>query len=221
MANAWMRGIGRVNGKTPGGRPQGGAPRAVWHMSESDPNNLSARSVAQRLDSDGRTSHLVWNPVTGDTVQLLPATAAAAGQLTPGLRTDRAREGRVCIVIQVVGYSLLPFTDGPLNGLDPILRWLDSWEIPRWWPAGPPAPFPASHSPSGSERLWAQGGHFGHSQVPGSRADGPGAIDIGRLRGVPLPFPAPGLRSPSATGPLSRVRPSANGVRPHAATGPT
>lgn len=215
MANAWMRGIGRVNGRTSGGRCRAGAPRAVWYMSESDPNRLSARSVAQRLDSDGHSAHLVWNPVTGETVQLLPATASATGQLAPHLRADRAREGRVCIVIQVIGYSLLPFTDGPLHGLGPILAWLESWEVPRRWPAGPPAPFPASHTPPASERLWARGGHFGLSQVPGSRCDGPGAIDVERLCAGPLS--RPGALAPPVSAPLQRSHRSVEDAWPHAA----
>ncbi|MEY9210693.1 hypothetical protein NI17_014115 [Thermobifida halotolerans] len=189
MANAWMPGARRVTGTVPAGRSRGGAPRAVWCVSESDPDRWSARAAARQLDRTGRTAHLVWNPVTGDIAQLLPATAAAAGQLTPAGSVDRALEGRVCILVQVVGRSPAPFTDSPLNGLTAILDWLDSWEIPRSWPAGPPGPLPPHRDDADRERLWAQGGHFGHSQVPGSAADGPGAIDVERMRDGRLPRP--------------------------------
>ncbi|GAA3966225.1 hypothetical protein FOF52_11425 [Thermobifida alba] len=188
MANAWMPAAGRVTSSFLGGRPRGGAPRAVWSVSECDPNRWSAHSVAHRLADTGRAVHLVWNPVTGDVAQLLPATVAATGQLTPDSRVDRAGEGRVCILVQVVGHSLKPFTDGPLHGLDPVLAWLDSWGIPRTWPAGPPGS-PSPHSDADREHRWARGGHFGHSQVPGSVADGPGAVDVVRLRGDLLPPP--------------------------------
>ncbi|KUP95303.1 hypothetical protein [Thermobifida cellulosilytica] len=208
MANAWMPAAGRVTSSFPAGRPGGGAPRAVWCVSESDPEQWSAHSAARRLDSEGRAAHLVWHPVTGDVVQLLPATAAAVGQLTPHGTIDRASEGRVCIVIQVIGRSPEPFTDGPLNGLDAILAWLDSWGIPRTWPAGAPGAR-ARRSSAAQEYPWSLGGHFGHSQVPGSAADGPGAIDPVRLHGHWFPRPR---REQPGTAP-DRRRPVASGMR--------
>ncbi|NYE49156.1 hypothetical protein HDA32_004276 [Spinactinospora alkalitolerans] len=156
--------------------------------------------------------------MTGETAQLLPATAAALGQLALG-GVDRAGEGRVCVLIQVVGHALLPFTDGPLIGLDAILRWLDSWEVPRCWPAGPPATVPASYAQTGNERLWARGGHFGHSQVPESRAGGPGGIDPERILGSAAPRQRPGPPQSDAA-PLPQVRHSRNGLRPHATAAP-
>lgn len=188
MANAWMPAAGRVTSSFRGGRPGGGAPRAVWCVNESDPGQCSASTAAHDLEKAGRAAHLVWNPVNGDVVQLLPATMAATGQLTPDNRIDRAAEGRVCIVIQVVARSTTPFTDGPLNGLNAILTWLDSWGIPRFWPAGPPHPG-TPPNPAVQEHWWALGGHFGHSQVPGATAECPGAIDVKRLRGDWLPSP--------------------------------
>lgn len=186
MVNAWMPGAKRVPCTTPqGAHLAGGAPRAVWLTTESDPAALTARSVAQRLVGDGHSGHLVWNPRTGETVQLLPATAPAGGELTAGA-PDRACEGRVCVVIRVIGWSHSPFTESPLRDLDPILHWLDSWEIPRRWPAGaPPATLPAPHQRASCERLWARGGHFGHSQVPGTQSSAPGAISPHLLLGIP------------------------------------
>ncbi len=70
-----------------------------------------------------------------------------------------------------------------MTGLPGILDWLDSWGIPRRWPAGPPVAYPPGHAGGGSRRLWASGGHFGASQVPGWTAAGPGEIDIERLTG--------------------------------------
>jgi hypothetical protein len=65
-------------------------------------------------------------------------------------------------------------------GLGAILDWLDSWQIPRRWPAGPPAPFRQLARPR-SRALWARGGHYGASQVPGCDSIGPGGIDINHL----------------------------------------
>nr|WP_156002372.1 hypothetical protein [Streptomonospora sp. PA3] len=213
-----MPGAKRVPCTSPAGAHlQGGAPRAVWLTTESDPGALSARAVAQRLVGDGRSGHLVWNPRTGETVQLLPATAPAGGELTAG-SPDRACEGRVCVVIRVIGWSHVPFTDAPLHELTPILRWLDSWEIPRRWPAGaPPAVLPVRRSRAQEERLWARGGHFGLSQVPGAQVAAPGAISPHRVLAPtdPPPDRARSLASPEPPA-LSAIEHTANGERHYA-----
>ncbi|GLW24282.1 hypothetical protein [Microbispora triticiradicis] len=172
----------------------GGAPRTVWFIWPADPHGVSARSVAQRLIHLRRPSHLVWNPVTGEIVQLLPPTLAGGA-----LAADRGRNGRVCVQIHVIGSAREPFTDTKLDGLDDILAWLDSWGVPRRWPAGPPLPYPHSLAAERSRRLWARGGHFGHSQVPGTREGDPGSIDIARIIGEDAPgledaLPRGGLR---------------------------
>ena len=91
-------------------------------------------------------------------------------------------EGRVCVEICVVARADEPFTDGPMVGRREILAWLDTWDVSRSWPAGPRA-LSQSHAALRSRRLWARGGHFGASQVPGLTATGPGAIDPERLTG--------------------------------------
>lgn len=189
MARAWLQSAGVVPATVDGGSMNGGAPRAVWLLWPADPHGISAKSVAQRLVQIGRPSHLVWNPVTGEIVQSLPATRAACG--LPG---DVNRHGRVCVQIRVLGSVHEPFTDSKMDGLNEILAWLDSWKIPRSWPAGPPLPYPHSVAAPRSGRAWATGGHFGLSQVPGTTEGDPGAIDITRITGddgssvrVPLP----------------------------------
>ncbi|HEX2313713.1 MAG TPA: hypothetical protein VHJ17_08275 [Thermomonospora sp.] len=161
---------------------KGGAPRVVWFSSESDPRAVSARSTALDLARQGRPAHLVWNPYAGEIVHLLPATLAAC------LLTDPVRgEGRVCVQIMVVALSREPFTTGPMNGLEPLLRWLDAWGVPRRWPAGPPLPAPQSYHADRQRRAWARGGHFGASQVPESLQADPGALDIRRITGQDTP----------------------------------
>ncbi|WP_198167535.1 hypothetical protein [Microbispora sp. ATCC PTA-5024] len=178
MAQAWLPGASRLPSPEDSGAMLGGAPRVVWFIWPADPQAVSARSVAQRLIQLKRPPHLVWNPVTGEIVQVLPPLRAAGG-----LAGDRGRNGRVCVQIQVVGSAQEPFTDTKLDGLDDILAWLDSWGVPRRWPAGPPLPYPHSLVATRSGRLWARGGHFGHSQVPGTRDGDPGSIDIARIVG--------------------------------------
>jgi hypothetical protein len=204
-----MPGAGYVRAKADGGQMKGGAPRVVWLTLGADPQLISAHSAAQRLSQLGRPPHLVWNPFTGETVQLIPIVRAGlslgllsdidqegagpqlntypTGPLSPPPNAGAAdvhTEGRLCVQVGVVAFGCDPFTSGSLTGAEPILKWLDSWQIPRHWPAGCPAPFARAHTVSPSRKLWACGGHFGASQVPCCRAAGPGAIDVERLTGT-------------------------------------
>jgi hypothetical protein len=182
VAEAWLAGARRIDASADGGAMKGGAPRAVWFTSGTDPRIVSARSAAQSLAREGRAPHLVWNPYVGEIVQLVPMTRAA------GLLDELVgREGRVCVQIMVVGSSRDPFTNGPLESLDSIMTWLDAWGVARRWPAGPPLPSPqAYHSPR-NRRQWARGGHFGYSQVPGAGGPDPGGIDIRKITGPETP----------------------------------
>jgi hypothetical protein len=90
-------------------------------------------------------------------------------------------------------------------GLGEILAWLDSWQVPRRWPAGAPAPFRAA-TRARSRACWAIGGHFGASQVPECESIGPGGIDIDQIAStdtvVPeLPEPALAGAAPIRLGP--------------------
>jgi hypothetical protein len=196
-----MPGAVCLQAQADGGELRGGAPRVVWQTLETDPRLVSARSAAECLDKLGHTPHLVWNPLTGEVAQLLPVLRAGRGlglpaglvSTGPPAYADTAqvnREGRLCVQIAVVGFAHEPFTGGPMVNLEEILSWLDSWRIPRHWPAGQPAPFPRAYGGQRSRRLWARGGHFGGSQVPDSPATGPGDIEIERLTG---PAAAPAL----------------------------
>jgi len=167
----------------------------VWQALGADPCIVSAGSAAQRLDEHARASHLVWNPVQGEIVQLIPILRAGrllgwpedpgqAADQTPADEVARVNaEGRICVQICVVAFARDPFTSRPMTGLQQILDWLDSWGVPRRWPAGPPASFRYGLTTRGNRRLWAQGGHFGASQVPDLSAAGPGAVDIEQLTG--------------------------------------
>ena len=194
MAEAWLPGAVCVRADADGGRLSGGAPRVVWHTTESDPHDTSALSVAHQLNNLDRQPHVVWNPLTGETVQMIPATLAARA-LHGGSGAEPSREGRLCIQIEVIGFADDPFTEGPLQGLDTIMRWLDSWSVPRRWPAGPPGRAGETYGLSGrgSRRLWAQGGHFGHSQVPEAGHGGPGPIDVHKILEFDVRVPRPRL----------------------------
>ena len=214
MAHAWMPEARRIRADTDGGPLIGGAPRAVWLTLGTAPGAVSVQSAAQRLISERRPCHLIWDPVTGNVIQLISVLRAgralgAADHLdwAPGrvrVNSDNVNaEGRVCVQICVVAFAWDPFTAGPMIGLRHIMSWLDSWGVARCWPAGQPAAFPPSHPGVRSRKRWAQGGHFGASQVPGWTAGGPGAIDIGKLTGIrpPRTHSGPDRTGPERTGP--------------------
>ncbi len=211
MADAWMPGARCIRAETDGGQLGGGAPRVVWLTLGNGPHAVSAWSAAQRLNQENRPCHLVWDPLSGDIAQLLPVLRAGCALGTPehlDYDPDRLphprpavnREGRLCVQVGVLGSPREPFTGYQMIGLSAILDWLDSWQIPRRWPAGAPAPYRQAGRPR-SRALWAQGGHFGASQVPDCDSIGPGGIDIDQLAGthrVARARPEPPVADPPA-----------------------
>ena len=223
MPYAWMPGARRIRAETDGGQLKGGAPRAVWLTLGTAPCAVSIQSAAQRLVSERRPCHLIWDPMTGDIVQLISILRAGRAlgaperldwgpERVPAAPGNVNTEGRVCVQIGVLWHPADPFTGGPLAGLGSIVGWLDSWSVPRRWPAGQPAAYRAASASRvgfGAERSrvkWSRGGHFGASQVPGCENIGPGAVDIDRLTGtqilqvhsrpLPTPMPAPAAALP-------------------------
>lgn len=189
MAKAWMAGAERIEGAPARTAAGIGAPRAVWTVTGTDPDVWSAREEAVRLVREGTAAHLVWNPRTGAVAQALAATRRSDLPLGRTDRFDRfldhGDEGRVCVVVAVVSLEREPFTDGPLLGLGAILEWLESWGVPRSWPAGPPGLWPVNR-PEERTRVWAKGGHFGHDQVPGSLSTAPGRVNPEHVLTEPL-----------------------------------
>ena len=210
MAYAWMPGVRCIRAETDGGPLQGGAPRAVWLTLGARPGAVSVQSAAQRLTAEGRSCHLIWDPATGDIAQLIPVLRAGRalgaaehldwrGDCVQDKVPRVNREGRICVQIGVLACSGEPFTTGPMPGLAAILSWLDSWNVPRRWPAGRPPAF-VNAAFSRSRARWAQGGHFGASQVPECESLGPGGIDTDRLTGAHLvPVVIPHHTVPVAT----------------------
>lgn len=199
MPHAWMPEARRIRAAADGGPLGGGAPRAVWLTLGTVPGAVSVQSAAQRLITEERPCHLIWDPVTGEIVQLVSALRAARALGAPdrldwspyrlGTRPQNVNtEGRVCVQIGVLAVHAEPFTNGPLVGAEAIVSWLDSWGVARRWPSGQPTGWrsgpPAGHR-SRSRTRWARGGHFGASQVPDCENVGPGAVDIDRLTGAP------------------------------------
>jgi hypothetical protein len=71
-----MPGAERLSAAADGGCLKGGAPRAVWLVLHADPMTVSARAATEHLIQLGRPPHLVWNPLSGEVTQLIPAVRA-------------------------------------------------------------------------------------------------------------------------------------------------
>jgi hypothetical protein len=222
VAYAWLPGARYIRAETDGGPLRGGVPRAVWLTLCTAPGRVSVQSAAERLITEHRPCHLIWDPVTGEVAQLISVLRAgralgAADRLEWAPSRGRWRpasvngQGRICVQIGVLSTAAEPFTSGPLAGVEAIMSWLDAWGVARHWPCGQPSSPRAGRASSDAradrQALWARGGHFGASQVPGGVHAGPGSIDIDRLtgprsravhtRGRPAPLPAPVLAVPA------------------------
>lgn len=181
MPSRYLDGAAVVRPSSQGGAMRGGKARAVWHTTESGQGRAALASVTGFLVLEKYEPHLVWDPISGEINQLLPANESARSLVTGN------RDGDVCIQIEVCGHAADPFTDGPMVGFDRILAWLDSWGIDRAWPAGKPLAYPKSYGALNGQRTpgaWNRGGHFGHSQVPGNLHGDPGAIDIAKWAAI-------------------------------------
>jgi len=170
----------------------GGSRKVVWHTTENDPNYTSALAVARYLNSVGSQVHLVWNPNTGEMVQMIPANRGARGlrNLGGGVQTNNG--GSVVFQIEVVGQAKNPWTEnGPCKNLDVIVAFLRQLGIEDVWPAGDLKPYPASYGGSRSTSAWGKSGHFGHSQVPENDHGDPGDINQKKITGsAPSTSPA-------------------------------
>lgn len=184
MGTNWLGGAKVIKAVTDGGSMKGGNPRATWHTTENDPKKTSATAIANFLNRSRNCVHIVWNPVTGEIVQMIPANRAGRGlrNKAGGVETNRA--GSVNIQIEVVGQAAHPFTTNECKNLDVIVAWLRTHGIKDVFPAGTPRAYPASYGESNPQRSiesWTKNGHFGHSQVPENSHGDPGMINVGKI----------------------------------------
>ena len=194
-----MRGARCIRAQTDGGQLGGGAPRVVWLTLGADPKAISAWSAAQRLNQEDRPCHLVWDPLRGEIAQMLPIVRAGCALGTresigyaPGPLPHHPpsvnrvnREGRLCVQIGVLSTPREPFTSYHMIGLSEIMAWLDSWQIPRRWPAG--------CRPSSGSRPGRAAGHCGRSAAISAPP---------RCRAATAPAPAASTSTRSSARPL-------------------
>src|SRR5882757_8921669 len=163
--NLWLDSARRVPAWQDGGSMLGGPKRVIWHSTENDPNRTSAYTIAEYLNRMGYQVHVIWNPVTGELIKMIPADRAGRGlrNLAGGIETNRG--GDVCVQIEVVAHAATPFTQYEMKGLDRIMAWVRGLGVPDVWPGGPPPRYPGTAHVSTA--TWnTKAGHYSHSQTP-------------------------------------------------------
>jgi hypothetical protein len=188
----WLDGAARVAGS--GGMMLGGPPRWVWHTYEAG-YSLTALNGAKGLVSAGNDVHFTFHPLTGDIVQMLPASQSGKGLVNTAGGVQTNRMGTVCIQVEVIARAARPWT-GDLTaagraGLARLIGFARAHGIPDVWPAGPPPVYPPG-SGNRSASIWTtRAGHYGHSQVPENDHGDPGALDVRALFAPITPPPTP------------------------------
>lgn len=160
-AENWIR---RGNSNMVGG-PSRATHHITWDVLHSNGTRAATlEGVSNYLLSVGYEPHLVIDPFTGETIQLLEATSSGFALENRGVQTNRRGEVNIQIewfftpgtVYDGVRYDRL--TDTPMRGLAELMAWCDSWGIPRVAPLGPK---------ERDSEVWArQGGHYGHFNAP-------------------------------------------------------
>lgn len=213
MASLWLPGAKIVNALKDSGALTGSLKKVVWHTTENDPTKTTAYNVALYLNRVGSQCHIVWNPYTGEIVQMIPANRGGRALMNRAGGVETNTSGGIVIQIEVVGRAVEPFTSGPMKNFDKIISWLRSLGIPDVWPAGDLEPYPASYGGVRSTSDWNKSGHFGHSQVPENDHGDPGNIDQNKITGAPKPASA----IPSLPKPAPKPVPKPVVVRPETA----
>jgi hypothetical protein len=214
-ASDWLAGATRIEGSGSGAMT-GGPPRWVWHTYEAG-YSLTAANGARGLISAGNDVHFTFHPISGEVVQILPASAGGKGLLNAAGGVQTNRMGTVCIQVEVIARAARPWTldltGAGRRGLALLVGFARAHGIPDVWPAGPPPAYPPG-SGNRSPSIWtSRAGHYGHSQVPENDHGDPGALDVRALfAAVPIPAPNPTpAPTPKETPDMVIIRTPSNG----------
>lgn len=185
MGTVWIAGAERFgDGSIGGAMDSPNLPgRAVEHTVECPPGRGYFLSMAAYLVRVATEPHILRDPQSDSLGQFGPLNQSARALRNAGsVRTNRT--GQVCIQSEVCAYASRPWTDGFVPADNPnylkFIAAVDSWNVPRVWPAGPPQRYPGDHDDRDMSTWLNRGGYFGHSQVPGNDHGDPGAIDIAK-----------------------------------------
>lgn len=168
----WMPGADKKPSSGAGEMGPGNEHKVVWHTSESGNDSNAIHGVVNWVKQQSSEYTIVWNPYTGQLVQLFPATGGARAVMN-GYTIPANRHGEVCIQVCVIGRAAnAPLVKSPMKGRRELMEWLDSWDIPR--------KSLVNNSRSVSE--WMKSGHTTHGSAPkpNDHTD-PGPIDFKKL----------------------------------------
>ncbi|MCC3768061.1 peptidoglycan-binding domain-containing protein [Streptomyces sp. UNOC14_S4] len=180
MGITWIPGAERLGGGDIGGDMDtpDEPPRIVWHTTESGAGDAEFDSTADYLIEIGAEPHVLYDPTTDRIGQFGPLDESArALRNDGGDRTNRT--GRVCVQVEVLARASEPFTDywRPGPNFAALLDAARSWGVPDAWPAGDLAADGSDSTSRDSDTWHSEGGHYGHTNVPGNDHWDPGAID--------------------------------------------
>jgi len=164
------------------GEMNGGPARAVWHITSNTTDWTFANELGWFTGGGADVApRLLWEPFTGQIAQFFPADSRSLSLQNAGdVRVNRT--GVYCVQIEIVftegetvgGKKYATVRDTPCKGLDSIMAWLRSLDIPDTWPGGAPTAFARDTVPLDT---WTKmGGHYGHNQIPGNTHVDPGPM---------------------------------------------
>lgn len=139
--------------------------QAIWAVSGDDPEKVSARQVAQRMNIRMTQPHLVWNPHDGELVKMMEANRENRLLYLPAMRKAFA--------ILVVASHELVFTDYSDQHLTELLTHVPE-SIPNDWPLGPPSTLSLMRS------FGVKPGHYTEDQL-WAQARPAGPIDVRKM----------------------------------------
>jgi hypothetical protein len=174
-------------------------PRVVWHTVEAPAGKDSTfQSMINVLTGKSAEPNVLYDPKTDRLGQFFGLNLSGRALKNDGA-TQTNRTGRVCIQIEVMGYSAHPFTADwtPGPNFRALMAAIRSWGIPDQWPSGPPPRYVDGQGnvppDERSRTIWlSKAGHYGHSQIPGNDHGDPGGIDVAKLfAAAPTSTPTP------------------------------
>lgn len=155
--SSWMPDAARVPAYRDAGPLELVPARVVWIRSDLV-GEYSAALTANYANANVLAPHLIWNPFSGDVIQMLPADRRAMWLRSEGIQIV------VCGVPPEGSFPLQGNAVESLSGLSGVMGWVRSLDVPDFSPLGPAVPTMPK----------AAGKHAGHYSSEGK-------IDVDRL----------------------------------------
>jgi len=185
MGTNWIPGAERLGDGSIGGAMDSPTKpaRVVWHSTESGAGDAAFKAVAGYLIKIGAEPHILYDPTTDRLGQFGPLNQSARALKNDG-STRTNRTGKVCIQIEVLARAATPFTGywKPGPNFRALMAAIRSWGVPDTFPMGALASRYADPAAKRTRDVWlSEGGHYGHSNIPGNDHWDPGNISKSAL----------------------------------------